>query len=185
MRKKIRKRKRRNKYSAEDVSKIMQSEGYLDITKRTVNYYAFDKNMFEVTESGKKCFTDVEVDKIRAIKMLREFSNMTLSQIKEIIKKHSLEEVNDMCTNRAMTMGSYYNSDPSFCDNDSLETAGLSLQSAKSFQQPLSFSEEKQEQRGKKAIKVNDNIVLLFNKNYNSEKVSKIVNFIQNLEQKT
>lgn len=97
-----------NHYSAEDVANILRAEGFSDINKRTVNYYAFDKKMFDVQRTGKKCFTDRELDKIRAIRLLREYTNLTLDQIKQIINTHSLEEIKQFCINRVASIGEYY-----------------------------------------------------------------------------
>lgn len=97
-----------NHYSAEDVANILRSEGFSDINKRTVNYYAFDKKMFDIQGTGKKCFTDRELDKIRAIRLLREHTNLTLDQIKQIINTRSLEEIKQFCINRVSNIREYY-----------------------------------------------------------------------------
>lgn len=86
-------------YTAEEVSQILQKEGF-DITKRTVNYYAFEKNMFELSNTGKSCFTDVEIEKIKAIDLLREYTKFTLAQIKQIINTKSYEEIKKLCVER-------------------------------------------------------------------------------------
>lgn len=100
----------KKKYSAEEVAKILQSEGY-DISKRTVNYYAFDKKLFEVKETGKNCFTDEELDKIRGIRILREYTNFTLNQIKEIINQYPLPEIMKMCESRLQSVSYSYGGD--------------------------------------------------------------------------
>lgn len=81
-----------NRYTAEEVSNILKSAGF-DITKRTVNYYAFEKKMFEIKRVGKKIFTNLEVDKILAILLLRERSDMNLDEIKKVINSYDLEEI--------------------------------------------------------------------------------------------
>ena len=83
-------------YSADEVAKILSSAGY-KITKRNIYYYAFEKNLFDVSGKGKKCFTDKDLDKLQAILILRERitnpKEKYLENIKELIKKHSLEEL--------------------------------------------------------------------------------------------
>ncbi len=75
-----------NKFTAEDVARIMQSAGY-NVTKRTINYYAFDKKMFKPTGSGKKAFTANDMDKIQAILLLREKENLNLKEISRIVNR--------------------------------------------------------------------------------------------------
>ena len=81
------------KYTAKEVSEILSKEGFYDITPRTVNYYAFEKKMFEPIQTGKKCFSEREIEKIKSIKTLQESTNFTLDQIKEIINKYSYDEI--------------------------------------------------------------------------------------------
>ena len=40
-------------YTAKEDAEELQKEGYSDITTRTVNYYAFEKKMFDVPLTGK------------------------------------------------------------------------------------------------------------------------------------
>jgi len=80
-------------YTAREVAEKLQKEGYADITTRTVNYYAFEKKMFDVSLTGKKCFTDKEIEKIKAIKHLQKTTSFTLSQIKDIISTYSFEDI--------------------------------------------------------------------------------------------
>jgi len=80
-------------YTAKEVAQKLQNEGYSDITARTVNYYAFEKKMFEVSLTGKSCFTEREIEKIKAIKILQKTTNFTLEQIKEIINKYDYEDI--------------------------------------------------------------------------------------------
>lgn len=81
-----------NRYTAEEVVRVLQSAGF-NINKRTVNYYAFDKKLFEVSETGKKSFTDIDVDKIQSILLMRERTNMSLEEIKSIVNSRSLTEI--------------------------------------------------------------------------------------------
>lgn len=80
-------------YTAKEVAQKLQNEGYSDVTARTVNYYAFEKKMFEVSLTGKSCFTEKEIEKIKAIKILQQTTNFTLEQIREIINKYDYEDI--------------------------------------------------------------------------------------------
>jgi DNA-binding transcriptional MerR regulator len=80
-------------YTAKEVAQKLQKEGYSDVTARTVNYYAFEKKMFEVSLTGKNCFTEKEIEKIKAIKKLQQTTNFTLEQIKEIINRYDYEDI--------------------------------------------------------------------------------------------
>lgn len=80
------------RYSAAEVAKLLSSSG-LKITRRTINYYAFEKKMFELPISGKKIFTNKEIDKIQAIVFLQKSTDFTLDQIKSIINESSLDEI--------------------------------------------------------------------------------------------
>lgn len=81
-------------FTAEEVTRKLTSAGF-KITKRKVNYYAFEKKMFQPAGSGKKVFSPADIDKIQGIIYLREHSNLTLDQIKAIINEEtfSLEEI--------------------------------------------------------------------------------------------
>lgn len=91
---------RENEYTAEEVAKILQEKGDCNISRRTVNYYAFEKYMFELQKTGKKCFTEAEIDKISAIRLLQNYTTYTLEQIKGIINSKSLHEINAMCAEK-------------------------------------------------------------------------------------
>ena len=80
-------------YTAKEVAQKLQNEGYSDVTARTVNYYAFEKKMFDVPLTGKSCFTEKEIEKIKAIKILQKTTNFTLEQIKEIINKYTYKDI--------------------------------------------------------------------------------------------
>lgn len=81
-----------NRYTAEEVARMLKSVGF-KISKRVVNYLAFEKNMFELKVSGKKCFTDDEVDKIQAILLLQSRTELSMEEIKHLINTQSLEEI--------------------------------------------------------------------------------------------
>jgi DNA-binding transcriptional MerR regulator len=80
-----------DRYTADEVARLLISAGF-DITKRTINYYTFEKKLFDVQE-GKKCFTNIEIDKIQAIVLLRERTDFSLEEIKEIINAYNLDEI--------------------------------------------------------------------------------------------
>ncbi|MDW7730386.1 MAG: hypothetical protein SCJ94_10340 [Bacillota bacterium] len=81
-------------YSAEEVARKLASAGYV-ISKRKVNYYAFEKKLFQPEGSGKKVFSAADIDKIQGILYLREHSKLNLDKIKIVIddKYFSLEEI--------------------------------------------------------------------------------------------
>ncbi len=157
-----------NRYSAEEVAKILKAEGDDSVSKRTVNYYAFEKNMFDIKESGKSCFTEEEVDKIRAIRLLKECSAFTLEQIKKIISKHSLDEIREICLDRVSTTTSLYGS-PSYYKN-SMKEENISL---KETSAPKS-----------RTIKINKDFTLVVSNKVSAEKLEKVVNFIRKMEER-
>lgn len=81
-------------YTAEEVAGKLISAGFR-ITKRKVNYYAFEKKMFQPRGVGKKVFSPADIDKIQGIIYLREHSKLNLEEIKMIINedKFALEEI--------------------------------------------------------------------------------------------
>lgn len=85
--------KSNNRYSAKEVSDIISSSKEFEISARTVNYYVFDKKLFNIDVTGKKAFTDKEIDKIRGILILKKYTNFTLDQIKEIINRFTILEI--------------------------------------------------------------------------------------------
>lgn len=93
-------------YNADEVAKKLQEEGY-EINKRTVNYYAFEKKLFEV-EGGKNCFTDKEVKKIKYIKDLQQYTTYTLQQIKDIINRYTDEEIMDIIGDKLSKAHTHY-----------------------------------------------------------------------------
>ncbi len=177
----------KKKYSAEEVAKILQSEGY-DISKRTVNYYAFDKKLFEVKETGKNCFTDEELYKIRGIRILREYTNFTLYQIKEIINQYTLPEIMRMCEGRLQSVSYSYGGDyitASACSAGSHGSFIAGTPNPAPVHSTTGFSESiviplpcPVEKPNSRTIKVNDNITLIVSSAYDSEKLKKLIDFI-------
>ncbi len=186
----------KKKYSAEEAAKILKSEGY-DISKRTVNYYAFDKKLFEVKETGKNCFTDEELDKIRGIRILQEYTNYTLNQIKEIINRYTLSEITKMCEGRLQSISYNYGGNyitESICRTDSrTSSAGtpnpvqghsitpLHKNAVVSLPRPIEEPDSKISS-GTRTIKINDDITLIVSSAYDSEKLKKLIDFINKNE---
>jgi len=81
-------------YSAQEVADILNAHNK-DVTKRTVNYYAFEKKMFEVN-SKRNCFTDEDIIKVDNILLLKEKTSYTLEQIKTIINTKTADEIKTM-----------------------------------------------------------------------------------------
>lgn len=81
-------------YSTSEVSEILKKRGY-DISSRSINYYVYDKKMFEV-EKGKKSFTESEIEKLILIKDLQQYTTFNLSKIKKIISNYSIEEIKEI-----------------------------------------------------------------------------------------
>jgi DNA-binding transcriptional MerR regulator len=81
-------------YTAEEVAGKLTSAGFR-ITKRKINYYAFEKKMFQPRGVGKKVFSPADIDKIQGIIYLREHSKLSLEQIKTIINEDNfaLDEI--------------------------------------------------------------------------------------------
>lgn len=177
-----------NKYSADEVAKILRSEGH-DISKRTVNYYAFDKGMFEIKETGKNCFTDKELDKIRAIRLLRECTNLTLDQIRTVINQRSLQEISMMCAGRLHSISSSYGANSVTSDSSVSKSLGYSITTTSGetvsgclATNPSFYPGDTKPQTmtsiGSRTIKVNDDITLIVSPNYDTEQLNKIIDFI-------
>lgn len=85
-------------YSTSEVSEILKNRGY-DISSRSINYYVYDKKMFEV-EKGKKSFTENEIEKLILIKDLQQYTTFNLTKIKKIISDYSTEEIREIIRNK-------------------------------------------------------------------------------------
>lgn len=163
----------KSKYSAQDIAGILQGEGY-DISKRTVNYYAFDKEMFKLKETGKNSFTEEELEKIKAIKLLQEYTAYTLEQIKEIINKHSLGEIRNLCASRATSLSS-------------LPIKSFSAQRMASSQTSNypkgAFIKGNEMLNGRnKTIKITENVTVNISDNYTKKQLEKLIDFIEKNE---
>lgn len=181
-----------NKYSADEVAKILQEEGH-DITKRTVNYYTFEKKMFEVKETGRNCFTDAELDKIRGIRLLRECTALSLDQIRDVIDSYSLEDIGEMCADRSQSI-SYYTSEVS--SRPQAGSATIQGSSYSSYyrsaptvldgntpghlQMPTGSLAETPSAKNSRTIKVNDDVTLLVSPNFSTDMLAELIDFIKN-----
>jgi len=162
------------RFTAEEVAEKLREEGDKGITKRTVNYYAFDKNMFEISLRGKKIFTEKEIDKIRAVRMLKEYTSCNLTEIKKIINLKDLEEIKEMCLKRAEEM------------RHSLQLAELSEKNSllkqrrhRSF--PSDDYDMDNYQKGRRTIKINDDVRLVVSSSVDDEKILKIIGQIKKI----
>jgi len=160
------------KYTAKEVSEILSKEGFYDITPRTVNYYAFEKKMFEPIQTGKKCFSEREIEKIKSIKTLQESTNFTLDQIKEIINKYSYDEILSR-----ITPVSYKTLD----EFGSGEYRVSSFCSLKQSSSNIPHTEENTPESGQIMLKVNDDIILTVSDNVDTETLAEIIKSIKGI----
>lgn len=79
-------------YSAKELATKLQNDGF-NISTRTINYYVFEKKMFEISNSGRNVFTDTDYDKLKAILFLKENSNLSLEEIKNEILTKTYDEI--------------------------------------------------------------------------------------------
>ncbi|MBS4030719.1 MAG: MerR family transcriptional regulator [Clostridiales bacterium] len=162
-------------YTAEEVAEILRAEGDASISKRTVNYYAFDKNMFEVSLGGKGTFTEAEINKIRGIRMLKECTNYTLEQIKKNINTQTLEDIKQLCLKRATEI-SYPLTVSEIRKSPYANEPDYEMSSQKLMSSPSAGLEKP------RTIKVNNDITLVISKQIDNERLSAIIRFIQNLK---
>ena len=73
-------------YSTNEVIDKLKKEDNIDITARTINYYAYDKKMFPDLQKGKNSFSDREVELIKRIVHLKNRTSLSLHEIKEWIQ---------------------------------------------------------------------------------------------------
>ena len=81
-------------YSAKELATKLQNDGF-NISTRTINYYVFEKKMFEISNSGRNVFTDNDYNKLKAILFLKENSNLSLEEIKNEISIKTYDEIVD------------------------------------------------------------------------------------------
>lgn len=73
-------------YSTNDIINKLKQEDDIDISARTINYYAYDKKMFPDLQKGKNCFSDREVELIKRIVYLKNRTSLSLDEIKDCIQ---------------------------------------------------------------------------------------------------
>lgn len=193
-----------NTYSAEEVARLLTAEGY-EITKRTVNYYAFEKNMFE-TLTGKKSFSVEQLDKLKGIMILKRYTTYTLGQIKKIIETYDLaeiksrfiKEINELDENLSL---SYFINSMSYpLSNErallgNLDNLGLAQQDSlinscvseqtmdnRIVAQKLKGLNKIRNEDTQKVLKVTNDISLLLSQDVDKSKVKRILDFIKEIE---
>ncbi|QUH21910.1 hypothetical protein [Alkaliphilus sp. B6464] len=179
----------KKKYSAKEIADIISSSGEFDISTRTVNYYAFDKKLFKLDNTGKNVFTDVEIKKIKGILILKKYTNFTLKQVKDIINQFSLEEIEERfkginiyenTTDFYQSNTSSYvakkihfnNTDDIIKQNKSVERSFLAASSTEDY------SNKMKNNNTKITIKINKDITLVVSNDIDSNKLTKIIEII-------
>lgn len=163
------------RYSAEEASQLLQMEN-MNVSKRTVNYYAFSKKMFDITTNGKKCFTTVELDKLRSIYLLKEYTNYTLEQIKIIINSHTLEEIKETCASRVSSIREL----KSNTLQDFTPKGTYIFNHCLTSKLPEECKSEQLE--GRKIIKINEDISFVVSQKVDRKKLNKFVSLLKILE---
>lgn len=193
-------------YTAKEVAEELQKEGYSDITTRTVNYYAFEKKMFDVPLTGKKCFTDREIEKIKAIKHLQKTTNFTLNQIKEIINTYDYGEIMARVSPVVYENVEDFYKSPDYASNLLSVTCGISVDVARqdflcnanpvsrSFSGTavspsggvLSLSAGSAESvcQQKRPVVINQDVTLLVSGRVNADTLSEMIESISNITKK-
>lgn len=175
-----------NSFSSKEVAEILKKDGYEKISDRTINYYAFEKSMFQVEKSGKKVFTQKEIDKIKGIRILREFG-YALNDIKEIINTKSLSEIESLCYSKLtskLSASTTYNNEPNFLEaadnsflNDNLIDANNRSCAFLDNRVYINESAIKSNSE-KRTIKINNDITLIISANFDDDKLQKIIEII-------
>lgn len=93
-------------YTVTEVETLLKNKGY-NISKRTINSYAFEKKILEVS-GGKKAFSDEDVKKLEYILDLKEYTNYTLKQIQKILKIYKNEEIEEIIKKNANNVSQKY-----------------------------------------------------------------------------
>lgn len=175
-------------YSAKEVAELLRKEGLTDITSRTINYYAFDKKMFNINSVGKKCFTNIEIDKIKGIKKLQELTKFTLEQIKEIINKYSYEEIESRFSQISYKTVEDFKSTYSvksmaprvFSNNINLNSSSNECNSSYYANSDINIEEINLKSNNlQRNLRINEDITLTISNNIDNEKLQKIVKNIQ------
>ncbi len=173
------------RYTAEEAAQVLQAEGDSEISKRTVNYYAFEKGMFEVSETGKRCFTEADLDKIRAIRLLREHTSLTLEQIKTVIRDRSLDEIRASCVARVAEASQAY-ARPLMAEQVEMREFSpppMPMMYTSSTRTAASEPPRPAKAEAKsRTIRVNEDLTLVVSPQVTTTKLKKIIDFIRALE---
>ena len=186
------------RYTAQEVAEILRREGDSKITTRTVNYYAFEKNMFEVSGKGKGTFSAEDIEKIRAIRILQCCTNYTLAQIKEVIKTQRVGEILQTYATAAQlyahsqqspsqtqltwnsSVGNVSTAGSTGCPYPptSLDTLGVPVAAVRNFPQsaPTDYTNS-----SLRTIKINQDVTLTVSENITKAQLAKIIEFINKL----
>ncbi|MFZ3102601.1 MAG: hypothetical protein WA113_10480, partial [Desulfitobacteriaceae bacterium] len=158
-----------------EASQLLQTEN-MKVSKRTVNYYAFSKKMFDITTNGKKCFTTVELDKLRSIFLLKEYTNYTLEQIKVIINSHTIEEIKEICARRVSGIREL--------NSNLLQdfTPRKTYVFNPYFPPKVSEDSKSEQSDGNRTITINEDISLVVSQKVNSKKIKKMISLLRILE---
>ncbi len=162
------------RYTAEEAAEKLREEGDKKITKRTINYYAFDQSMFKINLQGKKIFTEAEIDKIRAIRLLRVYTDYKLKEIKKLINSKTLLEIKEMCLEKTEEMSDTLRTS----EEDAGKPAHLRLKpDSHSFHDTYDTDYYK---KGYRTIKINNDVRLTVSSSISDEKILKIIGLIKN-----
>lgn len=173
------------RYTAEEAAQALQAEGDGEISKRTVNYYAFEKSMFEVSATGKRCFTDADLDKIRAIRLLREHSSLTLQQIKTAIRDRSLNEIRASCFARIAESSQVYARPSRAGRDESFDTPALSSPVPHMAVSSMTYSEPPRPPKAEaksRTIRVSEDLTLVVSQRVTTTRLKQIIDFIRSLD---
>lgn len=83
-------------YSAKEISEKLSKDGFPEMTQRKINYYIYDKKIFEVTNTGKSVFSEDDYCKLKTIALLKRHTNFSLEKIKELINTYTCEDIKKM-----------------------------------------------------------------------------------------
>lgn len=180
-------------YTAKEVAEILNKEGFDDIKTRTVNYYAFEKKMFDVSGRGKKCFTKDDIEKIRNIKKLQGSTSFTLDQIKDLINDEHYEDsllrynptsyrsVEDFKTAELLNEDMYINNIKVIDNNLCLSSFnGDSCQRTEEICASNNYNDLSKQ----RTLRINDDIMLILSKRITSDETSEIVKQINKIVKK-
>lgn len=170
---------RQKNFTAQEIAEMLKEEGYLEISRRTIYYYVFEKNMFTVSGTGKAVFTDEDIDKIRAIYMLKKCTDYSLEQIKEIINTQSLNVIWQSCHSRTLSATSQYISSL----KTNLDSGQITANNYNTLQPTGSSNQESFSTVNKKTIKVSEDVTLVLGENIKTKKFQQIIEFIKNLKE--